>query len=206
MGVAPSRNSTFARSRHALRVGSSVLAIAIVSYLFGLGYFLQATRHPVRDETTRTDAVIALTGGSGRIPAAVALLQAGLGDKLFISGVNPDIDAQELARLNGQSVAFFRCCVMIGHRGGATNTIENASESAEWITANHYKSLRLVTSNYHLPRALLDFRMALPGVTIIPSPVTAKPAPGLHLLFLIEYSKYLVTLCRFELFQLFPPA
>ncbi len=185
-------------------MGRYVLAIGIVTYFFGLWYFLQATRYPIVDRTTHTDAVIALTGGSGRISAAVALLQSGVSDRLFISGVNPETEPPELARLNGQSGGLFRCCVVIGHR--ATNTIENASESAEWIMQNNYKSVRLVTSDYHLPRALLDFRMALPGVAIIPSPVTAKPSPGLHLRFVIEYTKYLVTLCRFELFELFSDA
>jgi uncharacterized SAM-binding protein YcdF (DUF218 family) len=183
------------------RFGRYGIALTILAYLFGLGYFLQATRHARIDENTHTDAVIALTGGSGRIAAAVSLLQQGLADRLFISGVNREIDPPELARLNGQSAALFRCCVVVGHK--ATNTVENASESAGWILQNHYKSVRLVTSDYHLPRALLEFRMALPDVIIIPNPVTAKPSPGLPMRFVLEYSKYLVALCHFELFQLF---
>ncbi len=179
-----------------------MLATAVLAYFFGFGYFLQATGNTLTDETTRTDAVVVLTGGSGRIAGAISLLQAGLADRIFISGVNPETESPELARLNGQSAELFKCCVIVGHQ--AANTIGNATESAQWIRSRNYHSLRLVTSNYHLPRALLEFRMALPGVQIIPSPVAAKPSAGLHIRFLIEYTKYLVTLSRFELFQIVP--
>ena len=192
--------TTREKTRWAIRNGRYAIGVAIMAYFFGLGYFLQAVRNVPAAPAVHSDAVVALTGGSGRIAAAVGLLQAGLADRLFISGVNPETEPPELARLNGQSAALFACCVVIGHH--ATNTIENAGESAEWIRSNHYKSLRLVTSDYHMPRALLLFRMALPGVTIIPSPVTARSSPGLHLRFVLEYTKYLVTLARYEVFQL----
>ncbi len=182
-----------ARGFRALRYAVTIM---LAAYLCGFGYFLEALNPASLDAATHTDAVIVLTGGNGRVAAGISALQAGLAGQLFISGVHPTTEIAELARVNGQSSPLFACCVQIGHK--AADTIGNAAESAAWMRQHGYGSLRLVTSDYHLPRALLEFRMALPDATVVPNPVRSRSRVRLLPLLLAEYSKYLITLGRYE--------
>lgn len=112
----------------------------------------------------RTDAIIVLTGGKKRIQEGIALLDKDLSGKLFISGVNKDTKLEDLT--NGRAVP---CCITLGYR--AEDTIGNADEAREWVRENNIRSIRLVTSNYHIARARLEFDRAIPELTIYDHPI-----------------------------------
>ena len=175
------------------------VVIIVAGYLCGFGYFMQTLRSGTVDAITHTDAIVVLTGGNGRVAAGLSLLQAGLGKRLFISGVHPTTESGELARLNGPASALFSCCVEIGHK--AADTVGNGTESAEWLRTHGYRSVRLVTSDYHMPRALLELRMAIPEATIISNPVRSRRKVRLLPLLAAEYSKFLIALARYYLMQ-----
>jgi uncharacterized SAM-binding protein YcdF (DUF218 family) len=175
-------------------------------WLLGLELFVGhiATLHDPQTETdlVTTDAIVALTGGSERVPAALALLEAGKGKKLFISGVHPGLTLDRL--LGNQNVPkdLRGCCIVLGH--DAESTMGNADETLRWMQNADYHSLRLVTANYHMPRSLMVFHSAMPDIEIIPHPVTPD---GLELrgwwfhphttnLLVTEYNKYLAAFVR----------
>ncbi len=110
-----------------------------------------------------------LTGGSDRIEDAVQLLAEGRASRLLISGVNEALKPDSLARRMPMHGDLFACCIDLDY--GARNTVGNAVETRRWTRQHRIGSIILVTSNYHMPRALIEFRRAMPSATIIARPV-----------------------------------
>ncbi len=188
------------RNRRLLWGFAVFVGLAFAAWLAGLAWFTSMLPTSVEDATRPADAIVVLTGGSGRISAGLDLLAAGRARKLFISGVGPAVDVQELLRVSQRPAAELECCVALGHQAGST--LGNAVETAGWMQDNGLHSLRLVTAAYHMPRSLLHFRRAMPDIDIIPHPVFSENFrqddwwrwPGSANLIVTEYSKYLVAL------------
>ena len=180
-----------------------LLVVTIIGlWFFGLWRFAAALPTEVQDTTRETDAIVVLTGGSLRVESGLALLASGKARKLFVSGVYRGVDVAELLRVSRQSPDSVACCVVLGH--AADNTLGNAHETAEWMSAEGFHSLRLVTAGYHMPRSVLEFTRAMPGVEIVPNPVFPEflrthpwwSARGTASLIIGEYNKYLFALIR----------
>jgi uncharacterized SAM-binding protein YcdF (DUF218 family) len=163
-------------------VTSRLRALAIIAggcaglWVGGLLWFVHDGLSQADDPALRTDAIVVLTGGRLRIETAVDLFGEGKAQKLFISGVNHHVDREALTRLFEPVANRAQCCIVLGH--DADNTLGNARETAQWMRQERYSSLRLVTSWYHMPRSLLEFRQAMPDMRIVASPVFAKADPG----------------------------
>jgi uncharacterized SAM-binding protein YcdF (DUF218 family) len=151
------------------------------------------------------DGIVVLTGGASRIVDAVELLAAGRGKRLLISGVHPATTPSELVRVNPDFERLLKCCIDLGRE--ATNTIGNAVETANWVRDRGFRSLVVVTSGWHMPRALIEIENELPGVTLIPFPVVSErmrdepwwhDTPTIRLLA-VEYVKYVASLMRVRL-------
>lgn len=180
--------------------------IAAVALMWLVGLFVFAGRvHDLTPapEPERADAIVALTGPSAeRVNMAVRLLEQDKGDRLLISGVNREVRRRELRALTPGSSKLFNCCVDLGFE--AENTVGNASEIAEWARSKNYKHLIVVTSDYHMPRSLLEIRSALPGVVLTPyavrTPSLGEPdwwrASVTSRRMVLEYMKYLAVLGR----------
>lgn len=170
-------------------------------WLVGLFWFAQQIPDAVGDPTTKTDAIVVLTGGSQRVEGGLQLLAAGMGKTLFVTGVFPRVTVPDLLR-SAKAPESLACCIVLGH--AADNTAGNAVETADFMRKQTYHSLRLVTSAYHMPRGLLEFTRAMPDVTIVPNPVFAGNVkqrqwwewPGTLALIVTEYTKYLVAVVR----------
>jgi len=177
-------------------------ALAILAFLAGLGWFAVDLRMMPLDPPGEADAIVVLTGGTQRLERGIALLEAGKGKKLFISGVHPGVDADSLLRAAHAGTAPESGRIVLGH--DADNTEGNARETAAWLRHEGYDSFRLVTANYHLRRAMLEFRRVLPSsVSILPVPVQPEPAPshfwpwrGWSHVVVVEYVKLLGALGR----------
>lgn len=149
----------------------------------------------------RTDAIVVLTGGSGRLRAGLDLLLAGRAERMFISGVYRGVDVSQLLALLKQRPDEIENRISIGN---AVDTIENALETRHWMQGQGYTSLRLVTAAYHMPRSLLEFSSAMPDTRIEPHPVFPEHVkqeywwawPGTMALMVSEYNKYLVASLR----------
>ena len=180
-----------------------LLAGAVVfAWFTGLLWFGVSLPVTVKDAVRRTDAIVVLTGGSGRVHQGLELLAQGRAQKLFVSGVYRGVDVRELLRVSQQSPQDLICCIALGYQ--ADNTRGNAVETAQWMRDEGLESLRLVTSAYHMPRSLLEFRRLMPRLEIVPHPVFPAgfsregwwPWPASPALIVTEYSKYLVALAR----------
>lgn len=182
-----------------------LLAIMVSGCIFGTIDFMRfkdaiATIEP--KQVPQVDGIVVLTGGSQRVQDAVALLAARHGRKLLVSGVHERTGREELARHVRGARDLLDCCVDLGK--GARNTIGNAIEARRWVQSNGFTSLLVVTSNYHLPRTLMEFRHALPGVRIVGHPVVSDMAPTEHIwrdpdmfrLMMLEYGKFMLARLR----------
>ena len=171
-------------------------------WLAGLVYFATNLPQRVADPARRTDAIVVLTGGSGRLRQAFELLEQDRAQQLFVSGVERSVEVAELLRIDRIAPPELACCVVLGYKAGDTRG--NALETAAWMGEQGFASLRLVTATYHMPRSLLEFRYAMPEIEILPHPVFTKSFkqadwwrwPGSASLLASEYNKYLVAWLR----------
>jgi uncharacterized SAM-binding protein YcdF (DUF218 family) len=178
---------------------------AIVAFGGGFLWFvaLVPTEEVALDRNA--DGIVVLTGGSARIADAIELLAAGRGKRLLISGVHPATSSSELARLSPDYRRWLACCVDLGHV--AVNTSGNALETKRWVSERGFRSLIVVTSNYHMPRSMAELGRRMPDVALVPFPVVTdkmrteawwSSPPTAKLLF-SEYLKYIVVQVRTRL-------
>ncbi len=154
-----------------------------------------------------TDAIVVLTGGSNRLGTGLELLAAGHARKLFVSGVYDGVDVQELLKLSRRAPREMECCITLGY--SADSTIGNAYETADWMREQGFRSLRVVTANYHMRRSLLELTMAMPDVELVPHPVVAPTVhladwwlwPGTANLLVNEYDKLLMAYGRYLIYR-----
>jgi uncharacterized SAM-binding protein YcdF (DUF218 family) len=185
-----------------LRAGTAVALTGAVVLLAGYVRFAAALVEREPDAPPRTDAIVVVTGGAQRIGDAIGLLGAERGSRLLISGVNEKTSREELAQLNPSGRALIGCCVDLDYR--ARNTIGNAIESRRWQRRHRFRSLLVVTSNYHMPRTLLEFAHAMPEVRVVGHPVVTDQVdiggwwhdPRTIRLLGLEYAKYLAAWAR----------
>ncbi len=185
-------------------ISRALLALGIClffAWVGGLIWFAEQIPASVGDSTTKADAIVVLTGGSGRLRAGLELLSKNKGNKLFVSGVYRGVDVKTLLAQWQRAPTELENLVNIGD---AINTAGNAAETAEWVNGLGYRSLRLVTASYHMPRSLLEFRHALPDTTVIPHPVFSGNVkmerwwawPGTTALIAREFTKYVLAWMR----------
>lgn len=189
-------------------IGFLTMAVGAVCALLLAGGFilfaLQVPAEEIRIEN-KADGIVVLTGAAARIPDAIELLAAERGKRLLITGVHRTTSAREIARLTPLYSRFFTCCIDLDR--SALNTFGNALETKRWARENNFSSLIIVTSNWHMPRAMAELSHQLPDVTLIPYPVISdkmKAEPwwssfeAARLLF-SEYLKYVFALGRMQL-------
>jgi uncharacterized SAM-binding protein YcdF (DUF218 family) len=135
---------------------------------------------------TRTDGVAVLTGGPGRIARGVAVLKAGLAQRLMVSGVHPSVKPAEIGAAAGIPARLNACCVDLGFEADSTRS--NAEEVSAWAAKHGFKTIRLVTASYHMPRARAELEARVPAdVTIVADAVPASLPPWA---MLVEYAKF----------------
>ncbi|WP_296679975.1 YdcF family protein [Novosphingobium sp.] len=164
--------------------------ISIVLIVWALGFVLFAVTVPQPIGNSGTDGVVVLTGGKGRIDRGLDVLGEGWAKRLLVSGVGREVKPREFAAEYGIKSPLLACCVTLGYK--AVDTRSNGSETAEWARAANVRSLRLVTSDWHMRRAALELRRSLPAdIIVIEDAVPTHP--NLSVLFL-EYNKWIARL------------
>lgn len=174
----------------------------LLALLLGFFAFIHVIKGYEAREDAKADAIVAFTGGAQRIDEALQLLAQGRGKRMLISGVNEQTTREEIIRLNPAHAGLFACCIDLDYM--ARNTIGNAIQTRRWIKDNRFRSLLVVTSNYHMPRALLELRHAMPQTMRVPYAVSAGSIEtdgwwynGATMRGLAsEYAKYLVAWAR----------
>ena len=162
-------------------------SLAVLVWAIGFLWFVVALPKPA--DGAKTDAVIVPTGGPGRIARGIAVLDRGLARRMLVSGVDPEVRPQEFAAEFGVSPRMMACCITLGY--AAVDTRSNAAETAKWVAQNEVRSLRLVTTDWHMRRAAGELDRMLPDhVTVVRDAVPSKA--DFKTLFL-EYHKLIAS-------------
>lgn len=192
----------------------AAVAVILIIWLAGLLAFADRIEMmtPAADPG-RADGIVVLTGASdARINEALRLLAAGRGERLLVSGVNRQVQRGELREVTAGSNRLFDCCVDLGFE--AEDTVGNAQEIAAWSEAKGYDSLIVVTSDYHMPRSMLEIRGMMRSAELVPYPVVTpslnadswwRTGAGQRRM-VVEYSKYLAVLVREALARVLRPS
>lgn len=166
------------------RLGSLLIlfyALAFVLFAFTLG-------KPAPSDAAATDAAIVLTGGPGRIEHAIDVVREHKAKRLLVAGVDPSVTKPDLARRIPGSGRWLACCVDLGSE--SVDTRSNAEEGARWLARHNYRSVRLITSDWHMRRARYEFEK-VPGRKFVLTTDAVRTEPSFLTLF-GEYNKYLL--------------
>ena len=171
-----------------MRVLARLLSFALLLYVLGYALFAVLLPRPAGEE--RTEAVVVLTGGSGRLERGFDVVERGLAPRMLISGVERTVRPIELAEAYDVDPRLFDCCIALGRE--SFDTRSNADEVAHWVERRRIGSIRLVTNDLHMPRARHELRKRVGDrLTIVADAVPTNP--DLAAIFL-EYNKYLLGL------------
>ncbi len=165
-----------------------IASFLLILWLLGFALFAVTLGDPAGASAPRTQAIVALTGGKGRIEHAAALLAGKKGKRLLIAGADPSVRKEDLIRRLGGKPGLAACCVDLGSE--SVDTRSNAEEAKRWLERREYSSLRLVTSDWHMRRALYEFERTL-GDKFEVVPDAVRTEPRLTTLF-AEYNKFLL--------------
>ncbi len=161
---------------------------ALLVLAWALGFVLFSVTLPGPVAGVRTDAVVVPTGARGRIGRGLEVLQAKKARQMLVTGVDREVKLGEFAAEYGVERKRMRCCVTLDY--SALDTRGNARAAADWVRANHFRSVRLVTSDWHMRRTAAEFRSALPDdVELVEDAVVSQPS---FRILLFEYDKLLV--------------
>jgi uncharacterized SAM-binding protein YcdF (DUF218 family) len=206
MSLQDDNTSPVAAPRRWLRAAAvTALALLFIGTAVGLVGFLSQLRGAEVNPAHNADGIVVLTGGSSRVSDAMELLAAGYGKRLLISGVHPTNAVSDISRSLPDNQSLLGCCVDLDR--SAVNTRSNAAETRRWAHERGFKSLIVVTSNYHMPRAIVELSHAMPDIALIPFAVVGDKwrdepwwTSGTTLrLVLSEYVKYVAAEVRVRL-------
>ena len=195
--------SGFVRWIGFLTITAAVVGAVVLA--FGFFWFVSQVPDEEVSLTRNADGIVVLTGAATRIPDALELLNSKRGGRLLITGVHRTTSAKEIARLTPLNQKLFTCCVDLDR--SALNTLGNALETRRWARERGFNSLIIVTSNWHMQRAMAELAHQLPGVTLIQYPVLSEKIKSsawlrdteIMRLLVSEYLKYVFAVVRMHL-------
>lgn len=163
-----------------------VVAVLALGWAGGFLWFSLTLPDPA-PIAVKTDAVVVLTGGAGRLARGLAVLEAGSAKRMLVSGVDRRTTRKQLAAAANSPKSRFNT-TDLGYE--AIDTRSNAEETARWVAQHDFSTIRLVTSAGHMRRARLELSRVLPrSVLVVSDAVPVEPkAPSIA----AEYSKYLL--------------
>ncbi|HMN54126.1 MAG TPA: YdcF family protein [Sphingopyxis sp.] len=165
-----------------------LISLLFLAWVLGFAWF--ALLLPLPAASQKTDAIVVLTGGPGRIDRGLEMLEKGEAKRLLISGVAREVKPKELAAEYRRPQKLFDCCIALGFE--AEDTRSNATEVAAWVARRNYRSIRLITTDWHMRRAQYELGRAL-GAKVAILPDAVRSHPSFATLFR-EYHKYLAGL------------
>ena len=161
---------------------------ALLVLLYALGFALFAVTLGSPAPPGKTDAIIVLTGGKGRLERGIAALKRGEAKRMLIAGADPSVTRADIVRRIHGDAQLVRCCVDLGSE--SVDTRSNAEEALRWLDKRGFRSVRLITSDWHMHRAVYEFRSQLDDrFTVVPDAVRTRPR---FMTLFGEYNKYVL--------------
>jgi uncharacterized SAM-binding protein YcdF (DUF218 family) len=190
------------RRRRVRSITIKFAVLGIIALILGFAGFIWLLPNQEVALDHDADGIVVLTGGTSRVTDALELLASGHGKRLLITGVNTGTTTNDIAHEVGNYDRLLTCCVDLDY--SALNTLGNAVQARRWAIERGFHSLIVVTSSYHMPRALAELAHQLPDATLIPYPVVSdrlRIEPwwsngATTRLVLSEYLKYLAAHVR----------
>lgn len=184
------------------RTLSGVILLAVAALIGGFVWFVATLPEAAGAPSRSADGIVVLTGDASRVPDAIELLANGHGKRLLITGVYKATSQATISRLNPKYADLLSCCVDLDH--SALNTLGNAVQTRRWVREQGFHSIIVVTSSYHMPRAMVEIARQLPDVVLVPYAVAAErlenapwwESADTARLLLTEYVKYLFAVLR----------
>ncbi|QIK78721.1 YdcF family protein [Sphingomonas piscis] len=165
-----------------------ILSVLLLAYALGFAIFATTLGQPAAADAPATEAAVVLTGGAGRLEQGFRVMREQKARRMLVSGTDPLVTKADLARRNRGQGAILRCCVDLGTE--AKDTRSNAEETGRWLKQQKLRSVRLITSDWHMRRARYEFRRVLGSDTlVVPDAVRTEPR---FLTLFGEYNKYVL--------------
>jgi uncharacterized SAM-binding protein YcdF (DUF218 family) len=162
-------------------------ALSFLLLIYVLGYALFAVLLPKAAGDQRTDAIVVLTGGAKRIERGIELLERGRAERMLVSGVERTVRPIDLAHTYQANEALFDCCIDLGRE--SVDTRSNAEETAQWLRRNKFRTVRLVTTDWHMPRARFELARQTDDIEVLGDAIQSNPS---FTQLFTEYNKYLL--------------
>jgi uncharacterized SAM-binding protein YcdF (DUF218 family) len=167
---------------------SRIASLLLLAWALGFVVFAFTLGKPAPANAAQTDAAVVLTGGKGRLEHAMEALRQGKAKRLLVSGADPAVTKADLARRIPGSQRLLKCCVDLGSE--SVDTRSNAEETQRWLQQHRYRSVRLITSDWHMRRARYEFRKVLGSkYVLVEDAVRTEPS---FLTLFGEYNKYVL--------------
>ena len=165
-----------------------IASLALLIYAVGFVLFAFTLGKAAPANAPKVDAAIVLTGGSGRIEHALDVVRKGKAKRLLIAGADPSVTKRDLAARIRGSITLFKCCVDLGSE--SVDTRSNAEEASRWLAKRKFRSVTLITSDWHMRRARYEFEKVL-GKKYKLATDAVRSEPSFLTLF-GEYNKYVL--------------
>ena len=163
-------------------------AFLLLAYALGFVLFAVTLGKPAPADAAKADAAVVLTGGPGRIEHAAKVLRSGKVSRVLVAGADPLVTKRDIARRLGGNARLVKCCVDLGSE--SVDTRSNAEEAGRWLAKHRFKSVRLITSDWHMRRAAYEFDKVLGGKFELTTD-EVRSSPGFLILY-GEYNKYVL--------------
>ena len=185
-----------------------VLISSILTYfLIGLIEYKDKILSNITYISKKGSNIVILTGGTNRIKDGLQIVNkfeksSTFNSKILVSGTGKGFTKMSLAKSIDFDFNLIECCIELDSI--STNTYSNAFETLKWVKKNNISEFILITSNYHMPRAYLEFKYRMPNLKIFTYPITPKKhninnwlgSFQTFSLVLSEYCKFLVANLR----------
>jgi len=168
-----------ARRRIARTAVGAIVAYLLLFYTPIIWYLAEPLR--VVEPPRPADAIVAFAGGVGesgkagggyleRVKQAVDLYHEGMASRLiFSSGYTFAFQEADLMRELAVSHGVPASAIILETK--AANTYENVVFVREILDRHDWRSVLLVSSPYHMRRAILTWKKMAPEITVVPNPV-----------------------------------